>query len=96
MLRRYAMGIYVDRTVLARLHLSDVNGGKQQQILRCAQDDKTSLRMTSDRFRSNNPCILVADFFADLYVQAFDLLVESGQGDVELFGGVGLVPVVAL
>jgi len=35
-------------------------------------------------------------FFADLDVEALDFLVEGAQRDVELLGGVGLVPVAAL
>ena len=34
--------------------------------------------------------------FADLDVEALDFLIEGAERDVELFGGVGLVPVAAL
>jgi hypothetical protein len=37
-----------------------------------------------------------AALFADLDVEALDLLVERGERDAELLGGVGLVPVAAL
>ena len=39
---------------------------------------------------------LFAAFFADFYVEALDFLVEGGEGDMELLGGVGLVAVAAL
>ena len=39
---------------------------------------------------------LVAGSLLDLYVEALDLLVESGERDPEVFGGFGLVPVAAL
>ena len=39
---------------------------------------------------------LLATLFADFDVEALDLLVEGGEGNAELFGGVGLVPVAAL
>ena len=34
--------------------------------------------------------------FADFDVQSLDLLVERAEWDVELFGGIGLVPIAAL
>src|ERR1700739_1474951 len=39
---------------------------------------------------------LFAAAFADFYVQALDLLVQRRERDVELLGGVSLVPVAAL
>jgi len=36
---------------------------------------------------------LVAGAFADLYVEALDLLIEGGEWDLEELGGFGLVPV---
>jgi hypothetical protein len=40
--------------------------------------------------------VLVAVSLLDLYVEAFDLLVEGGERDTEVFGGFGLIPVAAL
>jgi len=38
---------------------------------------------------------LIAGSFFDFDAQAFDLLVQGGEGDFEVFGGLGLVPVAA-
>src|SRR5580692_5000654 len=62
---------------------------EQKQILRYAQDDKSLRDFEKTRYGS------VTAFFADFYVQALDLLVERAERDVELLGGVGLVPVAA-
>ena len=40
--------------------------------------------------------VLLSALFANLNVEAFDLLVEGGERDVELLGSVGLVTVTAL
>ena len=42
------------------------------------------------------PRLLFPALFADFDVEALDLLVEGGERDAELLGGVGLVPVAAL
>ena len=39
---------------------------------------------------------LVSGSLLDLDVESLDLLVEGGEGDSEVFGGFGLVPVAAL
>ena len=46
--------------------------------------------------KSRDSFRLLSAFFADFDVEALDLLVEGGERDAELLGGVGLVPVAAL